>query len=226
MTKLPYVTINAAMTVDGKTDTFARRGAPISSTSDWMRVDQLRASSDAIMVGGHTLLGDDPRLVIKSDALRAARITAGKDENPIKVGVVTKADLEPDCCFINSGVARKIIFTTTQTSAEKIAELTNLGVEVHVEGSQRVDLRVALEHLAATGVEKLLVEGGGILIEELLKARLVNEILVCIAPLIFCGASSPTLANSSGFERDQAVSLTLKSMEQFEDGGILLRYTL
>ena len=51
MTKLPYVTINAARTVDGKTDTFARSGAPISSTSDWMRVDQLRASSDAIMVG-------------------------------------------------------------------------------------------------------------------------------------------------------------------------------
>ena len=66
MTSRPYVTLNVAMTVDGKTDTIARQGAAISSTFDTERVDHLRAESDAVMVGGHTLLGDDPRLTVKS----------------------------------------------------------------------------------------------------------------------------------------------------------------
>lgn len=61
-----YVILNVAMTADGKTDTIARRGANISSESDKERVDRLRASSDAVMVGGHTLLGDDLRLVVRS----------------------------------------------------------------------------------------------------------------------------------------------------------------
>ena len=59
----PYVILNAAMTADGKTDTVARSGATISSPQDAERVDRLRAAQDAIMVGGSTLFGDDPRLM-------------------------------------------------------------------------------------------------------------------------------------------------------------------
>jgi riboflavin biosynthesis pyrimidine reductase len=62
----PFVTLNVAVTADGKTDTIDRHGAMISSPEDLARVDRLRAESDAIMVGGHTLLGDDPRLTVKS----------------------------------------------------------------------------------------------------------------------------------------------------------------
>ncbi len=55
----PFVTINMAMTADGKTDTIARRGATISSSHDWARVDRLRAESDAVLVG----VGKRPPLV-------------------------------------------------------------------------------------------------------------------------------------------------------------------
>jgi 2,5-diamino-6-(ribosylamino)-4(3H)-pyrimidinone 5'-phosphate reductase len=58
----PFVFINVAMTADGKIDTLARKGAAISSQRDKERVDQLRAESDAIMVGGRTLLDEDPKL--------------------------------------------------------------------------------------------------------------------------------------------------------------------
>ena len=68
----PYVHINVAMTADGKIDTFERRGAAISSTRDKERVDLLRAEADAVMVGGHTLLDENPKLTVKSADLRAA----------------------------------------------------------------------------------------------------------------------------------------------------------
>jgi len=86
----PYIILNVAMTADGKTDTIARRGASISSPHDVERVDRLRAANDAVMVGGHTLLGDDPRLTVKSATERAERQARGLSENPIKVGVVSK----------------------------------------------------------------------------------------------------------------------------------------
>jgi len=96
----PFVFINVAMTADGKIDTFARNGAAISSQRDKERVDQLRAESDAVMVGGKTLLDEDPKLTVKSEALRAARVARGLTPNPIKVGIVTKAKLYPHSKFL------------------------------------------------------------------------------------------------------------------------------
>src|SRR5215210_7034509 len=86
----PFVFVNAAITVDGKLDTVAREGATISSRADLARVDRLRAESDAVMVGGRTLLQEDPKLTVKSPALRSERLERGLDENPMKVAVVTK----------------------------------------------------------------------------------------------------------------------------------------
>ena len=64
----PFVTINVAATADGKIDTFERPGAAISSAHDKERVDQLRAEADAVMVGGHTLHDEDPKLTVKSES--------------------------------------------------------------------------------------------------------------------------------------------------------------
>src|SRR4030067_3360810 len=100
---LPYVHINVAMTADGKIDTFERKGAAISSQRDKERVDGLRAGSDAVLVGGHTLLDEDPKLTVKSEALRAERVRRGLPPNPAKVGIVTIVKFEPDSDFLNAG---------------------------------------------------------------------------------------------------------------------------
>src|SRR5215213_169667 len=112
----PYVHINVAMNADGKIDTFQRRGSAISSVRDKERVDRLRAEADAVMVGGKTLLDEDPKLTVKSEGLRAERVTRGLSPNPIKVGIVTQAELEPDSAFFTAGPASTVIFTTRQTS--------------------------------------------------------------------------------------------------------------
>src|SRR3990172_8510064 len=81
----PFTYINVAMTADGKIDTFERKGSTVSSNRDKERVDQLRAASDGILVGGRTLLEEQARLTVKSDALREGRIQRGLSPNPIKV---------------------------------------------------------------------------------------------------------------------------------------------
>jgi len=224
MVDRPYVILNVAMTADGKTDTVFRRGASISSPLDRERVDRLRASCDAIMVGGRTITGDEPRLTIKSAALRAERLAHGMEENPVKVGVITNAILPVDSRFLVSGPARIIMFTTTQTDSGQIGRLFNQGVQVFVMGERRVDLKGALQCLKEQGINRLLVEGGGTLNEELLKQNLVDEISVYIAPLIFGGADAPTFANGAGLERHEAISLEQIRLEELADGGIVVYY--
>jgi 2,5-diamino-6-(ribosylamino)-4(3H)-pyrimidinone 5'-phosphate reductase len=223
----PHVIINAAMTLDGKIDSVARRGAAISSPQDMARMDRLRRDADAILVGGHTLLENDPKLTIKTPHLRAGRLAAGLPENPAKIGVITRADLSPDCQFIMHGPARRLIYTTSQTSQAQISSLQAAGAEIHVMGETRVPLPEVLASLHALGFRRLMVEGGGTLIAGLLRLNLVDELIVYIAPQIFGGVAAPTLVDGDGFLPENAPRLQLLSVEKFdEQGGILVHYTL
>ena len=82
------------MTADGKIDTFERKGTAISSQSDREHVDRLRAESDAEIVGGRTLLDEDPKLTIKSEALALGVIAE----------VMILAPMESVCGTINMSI--------------------------------------------------------------------------------------------------------------------------
>jgi 2,5-diamino-6-(ribosylamino)-4(3H)-pyrimidinone 5'-phosphate reductase len=222
----PYVFINVAMTVDGKIDTVQRRGAAISSARDRERVDRLRAEADAVMVGGKTLLEEDPKLTVKSDALRAERVSGGLPPNPIKVGIVSEARLEADSRFLNEGPANIVIFTTRRTSKHHVSLLKSRGVDVYVDDSDKVNLPKALETLKQVGVERLMVEGGATLNFELLQLGLVDEVTAYVAPMIFGGARAPTLAAGAGLDRTEAIPLKLIGADPWEDGGVVLNYIL
>jgi 2,5-diamino-6-(ribosylamino)-4(3H)-pyrimidinone 5'-phosphate reductase len=222
----PYVFINVAMTADGKIDTFRRRGAAISSPRDKERVDRLRAEADAVMVGGRTLMDEDPKLTVKSEALRKERLERGLTPNPIKVGIVSEADLQPESQFLTTGPAKIVIFTTRRTSKHRISFLESFGVNVYVDDSEKVNLPRAFESLKQIGVERLMVEGGATLNYELLRLGLVDEVTAYVCPMIFGGANAPTMADGLGLERSKAIPLKLVNAEAWEDGGILLKYTL
>jgi 2,5-diamino-6-(ribosylamino)-4(3H)-pyrimidinone 5'-phosphate reductase len=220
----PFVFINVAMTSDGKIDTFERKGAAISSQRDKERVDQLRASTDAIMVGGRTLLDEDPKLTVKSEVLRAERVGRGLSPNPVKVGIVTEANIQADSQFLNAGPADIVIFTTRRTSKERLSLLKSRRVDVYVDHAQKVDLQNALATLKELGIERLMVEGGSTLNFELVRLGLVDEITEYVAPMVFGGESAPTMAAGSGLKRSEAILLKLIEAEKWEDGGVLLKY--
>lgn len=221
------IIINAAMTVDGKIDTFERKGAGISSTQDKRRVLELRASVDAVMVGGHTLLQESPKLTVKLPALVEKRLSEGRTPNPAKIGVVTVANIDPAGDFVTAGPARKIIFTTTQTNPAQIKVLEDLGVEVFALGEKRVDLEKVFQMLPALGINSVMLEGGATLIAETIRLGLADELQVYIAPKIFGGETAPTLVGGSGAVESAAKMLELVDVQKMDEGGgVLIRYRL
>ncbi len=222
----PFVFLNVAATADGKIDTFERRGAAISSSRDKDRVDRLRADADAIMVGGRTLHDEDPKLTVRSDLLRAEREARGLPPNPAKVAVASRLQLRSESNFYTAGPAHVILFTTAQTGDDQLALARSKGAEVYVLDGDRVDLAIALSKLKENRIERLMVEGGATLNFELLNLGLVDELTVYVAPMIFGGETAPTLAGGLGLARSAALPLKLVSSEQWEDGGVLLRYQL
>jgi 2,5-diamino-6-(ribosylamino)-4(3H)-pyrimidinone 5'-phosphate reductase len=234
----PYVHVNVAMTADGKIDTVARQGAAISSAADKRRVDELRASVDAVLVGGRTLLNEAPKLAVKSLALRQERKVLGLPENPAKVGVVSEIppvgvdsvrpgnyEDVPLQQFVTTGPAQRLVYTTLRTKPEVITRLREVGTDIFVQEGNRVDLAAMLDSLHCLGIRKLLVEGGGTIIAEFLRLGFVDELTIYVAPRIFGGASAPTLADGAGFPPEQAPGLKLISAEKFDhEGGVLLHY--
>lgn len=243
--KRPRIIVNVAMTADGKIDSVSRTGAPISSQADKTRVDRFRASVDAIMVGGRTLAGEDPRLTVKSPLLRAERVKNGLPENPAKVGVITEIPLTRDFVninrtsssgasskttlpfenFLTSGSAKVFIFTTRCNQPDLLAAMEKTGAQIQVLGEDRVDLTAVFQHLLERGIRTVLVEGGGTLIAELFHLDLVDELTIYMAPILFGGSTSPTLADGPGFIPGQIPHMKLLSVKPEEDqGGIFIHY--
>lgn len=223
----PYVLVNVACTADGKIDAYTRKGATISSPVDKQRVDELRASVDAVLVGGKTLIHEDPNLTVKSPTLRQMRICNGLAENPTKVGLVSVADLDPKGHFMSAGPARRILFTTSRTPDKQLALLKAAGAEIYIHGYEKVDLIASMNSLSRLGIHRVMLEGGGSIIAEFFRCGIVDELIIYIAPMIFGGSAAPTLADGPGFFPQNAPSLCLSSVENIDSaGGVLLKYNI
>lgn len=219
-----------AMTADGKIDTVERRGARISGPADSTRVDGLRAGADAVMVGGHTLVGEDPRLTVRAPELVARRTAGGQPPQPMKVGVASRLSaaeaeaLATSGAFVREGGGRVLLCTSRLTDATVAERLRQEGVEVVVAGDERVDLAACLAAIHGLGVRRLMVEGGSTLVAALLAAGLVDELQLAVAPIVFGGETAPTPVGGDGWTRAEAPALELVEATTSADGDAVLRY--
>ena len=78
MNRRPYITLSCAMSIDGYLDSESPRRLAMSNAADFDRVDQLRAESDAVMIGASTVRRDDPRLLVRSEERRMMRVAFGQ----------------------------------------------------------------------------------------------------------------------------------------------------
>lgn len=216
----PYVILNAAMTLDGKIAT-ATGSSNISGDEDLKRVHEIRKDCDAIMVGIGTVLADDPRLTVH-------KIDAKPQDNPVRVVVDSKCRTPIDARITNSD-AKTIIAVANEYkqdlfSSEKYETFKNRGVKFFFSGSEHVDLVALMSYLHEEGIDKLMLEGGATLNFSMIKSGLIDEVSICVAPMIVGGANAKTFFDGEGFDTmDEAVRLEL--IDSYPLGkDLILRY--
>jgi len=215
----PFVFINAAMSADGKIATIRRKQTRISGNLDFDRMDELRATSDAIMVGIGTVLSDNPSLTVKLKERREKRRLMGLEENPVRIIVDSMARTPIDADIFKKGEGKRIIAVCEKAPAENISELSKFA-EIICTGKIRVDLTKLLIELNKHGIKKLMVEGGATLNWGLVSEGLVDGIYTFIGNMIIGGKSAPTLVDGEGFVSDFC-RLNLLSCEILEEGVLI-----
>lgn len=174
----PHVTVSYAQTLDGRLATRTGSSQWISGPESLRLVHELRASHDAILIGVGTVLRDNPRLTV--------RLVAGRD--PLRVIVDSTLRTPPDAAVLATGPARgTLLAATANADPTRVAAMERLGATVLSlptgEGGH-VDLAALLAELSARGVRSLMVEGGARIITALLRARLVDRLVVTVAPKV------------------------------------------
>ena len=92
MPERPYTLLSCGMSIDGYLGSATPRRLALSNDADFDRVDAVRATCDAILVGAGTVRNDNPRLLVRSQARRDERTARGLAPSPIKVTVTERVD--------------------------------------------------------------------------------------------------------------------------------------
>ena len=219
----PYILLSCALSIDGYLGSASPRRLELSNDADFDRVDAVRASCDAILVGATTVRNDNPRLLVRSQNRRDARTAQGLPPSPIKVTVTERVELDPHADFFTTGDAEKLVYCVSPRVGDA---RTRLGeVATVVDGGRRVKMRRLSEDLGARGVQRLMVEGGGNVHTQFLTDNLADELQLVVAPF-FVGDSRATRFVSDGhFPFNPSRRAKLAEVRQIGD-VVLLRYAL
>ena len=222
MPERPYTLLSCSVSLDGYLGDQTPRLA-LSNDADFDRVDGVRASCDAIMVGAVTVRADNPRLLVRSQARRDERTARGLPPSPAKVTVSDRIDFDTRSNFFTAGAAEKLLYTSSPRVADARARLGP--VATVVDGGQRVRMRRLTEDLADRGVGRLMVEGGGTVHTQFLADDLVDELQLVVAPFFIGDSSAPRFVSDGRFPWNAGRRAKLAEVTQLGD-VVLLRYAL
>jgi diaminohydroxyphosphoribosylaminopyrimidine deaminase/5-amino-6-(5-phosphoribosylamino)uracil reductase len=187
VTGLPFVCYKYAMTLDGRVATEAGSSRWISGDESRRWVHQLRAWSDAVLVGEGTLRADDPLLTVRD--VPASR-------KPLRVLVdESLSAIRKDCALVRSVGEGPVLAVHNETvSRERRDQVASWGVELAVVASgpdgHPAPHQVALL-LGARQIQSVLLEGGPRLAASWWDAGLIDQVVAFVAPIVVGGASAP-----------------------------------
>ncbi|MEE6261589.1 RibD family protein [Plantactinospora sonchi] len=219
----PYVLLSCATSIDGYLDDATDQRLLLSNDEDFDRVDGVRASCDAILVGANTVRLDNPRLLVRSRQRRERRLASGLPASPTKVTVLGCGALDPDARFFTTGDVDKIVYcpsTAVEKARERLGDLATV-----VDGGEPVKPGWLLADLATRGVGRLLVEGGATMHTQFLTAGLADELHLVIAPFFVGDCRAPRFVSDGRFPWHPGRRASLVETRQIDD-VVLLRYAL
>lgn len=214
MSSLPYIIGNIAMSLDGKIAPCDRSRLNISCQEDFALRDQIRTYVDGVLIGGQTLLSDQPSLRLKQAELIRQRTARGLSPQPAGLAVCGVRSPSADNPFFHVPDSKRLIAAGRQFSGE-YPDCT-----VYRSEKDRPDMKEAMQFFASCGIRTILAEGGGTLLFRLLEAELMHEFYLSIHPIVIGGAAAPTPFDGEGFSADRIRSVRIVSRSALSDGGM------
>ena len=209
-TKLPLVTLKAAMTLDGKIapppgesanpsalGAGGASGGWITNVEARAHVQDLRHASDAILVGVGTIIADDPLLTDRTGLERRRPL--------LRVILDSRLRLPLESRLVKTARQDVIVFCSFAEEKKK-KQLEERGIRVvraplGPVGDGRPDLNRVLEHLGGMEITSLIIEGGALVNWAFLDAGVVDKLFLYYAPKILAGTGSVPFAGGKGFRR-------------------------
>jgi 5-amino-6-(5-phosphoribosylamino)uracil reductase len=223
MADRPYTLLSCGVSIDGYLGSATEKRLLLSNDADLDRVDAVRATCDAILVGAATVRNDNPRLLVRTQARRDERVARGLRPSPIKVTVTERAQLDPCANFFATGDTEKLVYCASATVAEARDRLGP--VATVVDGGHPVDMQRMSEDLYARGVHRLMVEGGGMVHTQFLTADLADELHLVVAPFFVGDSRARRFVSDGRFPWNPDRRATLAEVRRIGD-VVLLRYAL
>lgn len=204
-TRVPWVVLKAAVTLDGKMATASGSSKWITGEESRREAHRLRAQSDAVVVGLGTVRTDDPRLNV--------RHVEGPE--PARVVLDTRLDMPPEAAMLASAGGAVFIFHGPEADPARAQRLRERGaelVEVPSSAPDELDLRAVLAALGERDMVRLLVEGGPRVHGAFLAAGLADEAAVFVAPRVVGDSAAPGFASGAGRPHDLAEAWQLEGV--------------
>jgi len=167
-TGMPYVTLKIAQSLDGRVATITGHSRWITSYPARIEAHRIRHENDAIIVGIGTVLADNPKLTVRHV----------KGKNPVRVVLDSQLRIPLSSQLLNDDHVNKTIIATVSKDPMKISKIKEAGAHVW---EMPTDL---LKKLANARMSAVMVEGGAEVSTSFLKAKMVDRIIVAIAPMI------------------------------------------
>jgi diaminohydroxyphosphoribosylaminopyrimidine deaminase/5-amino-6-(5-phosphoribosylamino)uracil reductase len=218
-TRLPFVTLKAAVSLDGKIATRTGGSRWISGERSRERVHELRDRSDAVMVGMGTIRRDDPLLT--------TRLPSG-GHDPIRVIVGGQGPLPLDArVFGRTSSSPTWVAVTPDAPTGSIDALERHGLTVIEAGGSdgRVSLRHLLKRLGEREITSVLIEGGESIFTSAITAGIVDKFFIFLAPILIGGRAAPSLFGGTGVEHLlQATRLERVRIEHLDEDLLIEGY--
>jgi riboflavin-specific deaminase-like protein len=221
----PYVLISCAMSVDGRIDDTSPERLVLSGPADLARVDELRASCDAIVVGANTIRRDDPRLLIRDPELRVRRRAAGRPEHPVRVTLTSTGDLDPARRFFACPPGAPPPLVYCASPAVPVARARFGTLADIIDAGDPPSVRDIFSDLIKRSLRRVLVEGGAAVLRDILVAGLADELQLAVAPFFVGEEGAPRFALPGAYPAGPADPMTLAGVRRL-GGVVALRYLL